>query len=207
LFDEIAKPDLVAPGNRLISLRAQGSYIDVAFAETVIPLADFAPTAPVGTESNYLRLSGTSASAPVVAGAAALMIGTDPSLTPDDVKVRLMSTADPVAGASVHRQGAGTLDVDEALTATTGATGWALSAYLGNGKKFFSNGDYNKWEKRSWEKYGWVKFKWAKFKWAKFKWAKFKWAEVSWTKFKWAKFKWAQYDWTRFKWATLLRGQ
>jgi hypothetical protein len=135
------------------------------------------------------------------------MIGTDPSLTPDDVKVRLMSTADPVAGASVHRQGAGTLDVDEALTATTDANGWALSAYLGNGKKFFSNGDYNKWEKRSWEKYGWVKFKWAKFKWAKFKWAKFKWAEVSWTKFKWAKFKWAQYDWTRFKWATLLRGQ
>ena len=77
----------------------------------MIPLADYAPTAPAGTVSNYLTLSGTSTSAPVVAGAAALMIGADPTLTPDDVKVRLMGTADPVAGATVNQQGAGTLDV------------------------------------------------------------------------------------------------
>ncbi|MCX6362780.1 MAG: S8 family serine peptidase, partial [Actinobacteria bacterium] len=61
LFDEVAKPDLVAPGNRLISLRAQGSYIDTTYPDNVIPLADFAPTAP--TASNYLMLSGTSTSA------------------------------------------------------------------------------------------------------------------------------------------------
>ncbi len=211
LFDEIAKPDLVAPGNRLISVRTQGSYIDLNFPDNVIPLADYAPTASFETSgtavSNYLMLSGTSTSAPVVAGAAALMIGAEPSLTPDDVKVRLMGTADPVAGASVHQQGAGTLDVDEALAATTHANGWALSAYLGDGKKFFKNGDYNKWEKRVWQKYGWTKFKWTKFKWTKFKWTKFKWTEVAWTKFKWTKFKWTEYDWTKFKWTILIQGQ
>ena len=37
LFDEIAKPDLVAPGNRLISLRTLGSYIDANFPDNVIP--------------------------------------------------------------------------------------------------------------------------------------------------------------------------
>jgi len=207
LFDEVAKPDLVAPGNRLISLRTQGSYVDTNFPLNVIPLADFAPTAPAGTVSDYLMLSGTSTSAPVVAGAAALMIGADPSLTPDDVKVRLMGTADPVAGASANQQGAGTLDVDGALAATTRAHGWALSAYLGDGKKFYKNGDYDKWEKRVWQKYGWTKFKWTKFKWTKFKWTKFKWTEVSWTKFKWTKFKWTEYDWMKFKWTILIQGQ
>jgi serine protease AprX len=212
LFDEVAKPDLVAPGNRLISLRTQGSYIDMNFSDNVIPVENFAPTAPAETASNYLMLSGTSTSAPVVAGAAALMIGADPSLTPNDVKVRLMGTADPVAHATTYQQGAGTLDVDEALAATTRARGPALSAYLGDGKNFFKNSDYNKWEKRAWQKYGWTKFKWTKFKWTevswtKFKWTKFKWTEVSWTKFKWTKFKWTEYDWMKFKWTTLIQGQ
>src|SRR5665648_585769 len=207
LFDEVAKPDLVAPGKQLVSLRTAGSYIDTNFSDNVISLADFAPKAPIGTVSNYLMLSGTSTSAPVVAGAAALMIGADPSLTPNDVKVRLMGTADPVADASANQQGAGTLDVDEALAATTHASGPALSAFLGDGKNFFKNSDYNKWEKRAWQKYGWTKFKWTKFSWTKFKWTKFKWTEVSWTKFKWTKFKWTEYDWMKFKWTTLIQGQ
>jgi len=212
LFDEVAKPDLVAPGNRLISLRTQGSYIDTNFSGNVIPVADFAPTAPSETLSNYLMLSGTSTSAPVVAGAAALMLGADPSLSPDDVKVRLMDTADPVDGATVHQQGAGTLDVDEALAATTRADGWALSAFLGDGKQFFKTGDYNKWEKRAWEKYGWTKYKWTKYKWTKYKWTKYKWTKykwtnVAWTKYKWTKYKWTEYEWAKYKWTTLIEGQ
>jgi serine protease AprX len=207
LFDEVAKPDLVAPGNRLISVRTQGSYLDRNFPGNVIPVADFTVDAPFGMVSNYLMLSGTSTSAPVVAGAAALMIGADPSLTPDDVKVRLMGTADHVAGASVNQQGAGTLDVDEALAATTSANGWALSAFLGDGKKFFKNGDYNKWEKRAWQKYGWTKYKWTKYKWTKYKWTKYKWTNVAWTKYKWTKYKWTEYEWAKYKWTTLIEGQ
>ena len=44
LFDEYAKPDLVAPGNRLISLRVRDSYIDVNFPQNLIPVAQYAPT-------------------------------------------------------------------------------------------------------------------------------------------------------------------
>jgi serine protease AprX len=207
LFDEVAKPDLVAPGSHLVSVRTLGSYIDANFTSNVVPLSDYAPTASPGTVSNYMTLSGTSTSAPVVAGAAALMIGADPSLTPDDVKVRLMGTADPVAGASVHQQGAGTLDVDEALAVDTRASGWALSAYVGDGKKLFKNGDYNKWEQRAWQKYGWTKYKWTKYKWTKYKWTKYKWTEVAWTKYKWTKYKWTEYEWAKYKWTTLLEGR
>ena len=207
LFDEVAKPDLVAPGNRLISVRTQGSYIDTNFPGNLIPVADFAPTAPAETVSNYLMLSGTSTSAPVVAGAAALLIGADPNLTPGDVKVRLMGTADPVADATVHQQGAGTVDVDEALAATTRADGWALSAFLGDGKKFFKNGDYNKWEKRAWQKYGWTKYRWTKYRWTKYRWTKYRWTEVAWTKYRWTKYRWTEYDWAKYRWTTLIQGQ
>ncbi len=213
LFDEIMKPDVVAPGQRVVSSRALGSFIDLNFPLNIIALEDYTLAPPPGTESAYLMLSGTSASAPVVAGAAALMLGEDASLTPDDVKVRLTGTADPLAGTDAYHQGAGLIDVDEALASTAHATGWALSpADSGAKKKVFTEGDYNKWEKRSWDKWGWTKFKWTKFKWTKFKWTKFKWTDVVWTKFKWTeidwtKFKWTEYDWAKFKWTTLLQGE
>jgi serine protease AprX len=212
LFDEVAKPDLVAPGNRLISLRTQDSYIGVLAPENVIPLADFTVDAPADMVSNYLMLSGTSTSAPVVAGAAALMIGADPTLTPDDVKVRLMGTADRVVGATVNQEGAGTLDVDGALAATTHASGPALSAFLGDGKKFFTNGDYNKWQKRAWEKYGWTKYAWTKYAWTKYAWTKYAWTKYAWTKYAWTKYAWTKYAWTKYAWTkyawtTLIDGQ
>src|SRR5258706_15504688 len=47
----------------------------------------------VGNSTNYLRLSGTSMATPVVSGAAALLLEQYPSLTPDQVKARLMKTA------------------------------------------------------------------------------------------------------------------
>ena len=227
LFDEFAKPDVVAPGNRLISVRVPGSYIDVNFPQNIVPLASYTRSAPADAQPGYLMLSGTSTSAPVAAGAAALMIGADPSLSPDDVKVRLMSTADPLPGASVHQQGAGLIDVHEALADKSKANGYALSADLGDGTTILSEDVYEAWAEKAWATYGWTKFRWtkfrwtkfrwtdvewAKFRWTKFRWTKFRWTELAWTKFRWTdyqstKFRWTEFDWAKFRWTILLEGQ
>jgi serine protease AprX len=93
--DGLAKPDLVAPGTSLVSLRAPGSTIDVEN-----------PHARVGVHG--FRGSGTSFSAPIVAGAAAQLLASDPTMTPDQVKYALLAGARPIDGDPAA-QGSGTL--------------------------------------------------------------------------------------------------
>ncbi|MCL7747923.1 S8 family serine peptidase [Halalkalibacter alkaliphilus] len=90
------KPDLVAPGVSIDS------------------------TVPKG----YLGLNGTSMSAPHVAGAAALVKQAHPDWNPDQVKAALMNTAKKLMNEDgepyyPYEQGAGRLQVDKAIDATT----------------------------------------------------------------------------------------
>jgi serine protease AprX len=85
------KPDLVAPGNGIVSLLAPNSTL-AGFAGGAVPNSYY-KLAGTGDSSNYLKLSGTSMATPVVSGAAALLLQQYPSLTPDQVKARLMKTA------------------------------------------------------------------------------------------------------------------
>ena len=62
-----------------------------------------------------MYLSGTSMAAPIVTGAAALMIQANPNLTPALVKAILMYTAQPMAGVNSFEQGAGRLNVEGAV--------------------------------------------------------------------------------------------
>src|SRR3981189_2351690 len=135
LVDHLVKPDLVAPGNRLVSLRDAGSTLDRNYSQFVV--------APLVGTSKYFRLSGTSMATPLVSGAVALMLQQNPSLTPDQVKARLMKTA--WKGFNQYSQsydswgntfsnqydiftyGAGYLDIDAALNNTDLAAGVALS--------------------------------------------------------------------------------
>ena len=95
------KPELVAPGRHIVSTIPSGSA-----------LALLAPAANVvenGAAGEYLRMNGTSFSAPQVTGAVAILLQEKPSLTPDQVKWILQTSARPVDGST-----AGSLDLGAA---------------------------------------------------------------------------------------------
>ena len=83
------KPDVVAPGRRIVSLRVPGSTLDQLLPDRVVPALN---------GSSYFRLSGTSMAAGVVSGAVALLLEAHSSLTPDQVKA-LMTTTGRAFGA------------------------------------------------------------------------------------------------------------
>lgn len=167
LFDHVVKPDLVAPGNRIISLESPGSTIATQNSSLIVsPITTCTwLTCTTGTPGKYLRLSGTSMATPVVAAAAALMVQKDSTLTPDTIKARMMKSAwkgYPVTswGYSVWNVGylsqydvftigAGYIDVYAALKNTDVVNGGAASpvAYrdTATGTYSFSNSQSITW--------------------------------------------------------------
>jgi serine protease AprX len=166
MFDEIAKPDVVAPGNKNISLRVPSSYIDRTWPENQVAVSSYILSAPSWTAPQYFTLSGTSTAAPVVSGIVALMLDADPSLTPDDVKLRLMQTAHQLPALDPLQEGAGAVDVAAALAATSlRARGYALSAKVGSGSSVLPADTYDRWNDYKWTKYRWTKYRWTKYRW------------------------------------------
>jgi serine protease AprX len=109
-FDLVAKPDLVAPGNRIASLRSPGSHFDLLLPDRRIAADPAFPEV-----KDYFEMSGTSMAAPIVAGAAALMLEQDPTLSPGSVKARLMMSARKSEFGDPMISGAGYLDILGAL--------------------------------------------------------------------------------------------
>ena len=84
-YDHVVKPDIMAPGNEVVSLSAPGATLETSYPNALVN----------GTDGNadYFTLSGTSMATPAVVGAVALMLQEQSALTPDQVKARLMKTA------------------------------------------------------------------------------------------------------------------
>lgn len=92
-IDHIVKPDLVAPGNRVVSYQAPGSTLVTGFPINRELYSDYLYSAPGGYSPYFFTLSGTSMATPVVSAAAVYLLDKNPSLTPDQVKAKLMKSA------------------------------------------------------------------------------------------------------------------
>ncbi len=121
LVDHVAKPDLVAPGTWIVSVRSAGSYLDTNFHDFTLRLSEYKSIGRKGDgDGEYFTMSGTSMAAPMVAGAAALMFQREPELNPATVKARLMRSA-VKDERLIFETGAGYLDVQAALKETATA--------------------------------------------------------------------------------------
>jgi serine protease AprX len=169
--DGFAKPDLVAPGRHIVGpLSSSGATLATEFPSRVI-------------SNRYIQLSGTSAAAPVVSGAVALLAETRPSLTPDQVKWLLVHTARPI-GRGSNGTGAGELNLAAAAAypnnvprANLGLTPNRLVglAYLSQtGQPSVS------WDSVSWDSVSWDSVSWDSVSWDSVSWDSVSWDSVSW---------------------------
>jgi serine protease AprX len=102
--DGWAKPDLVTSGRSVVSLAAPGSTI-----------YDENPSARIGS-GNFVG-SGTSFSTAITSGAAALVLAANPTLTPDELKARLLGTTSPGPVGNPFVDGHGAMNAYAAATA------------------------------------------------------------------------------------------
>ncbi|NQZ88314.1 MAG: S8 family peptidase [Colwellia sp.] len=108
------KPEIVAPGGHLSGLMAFDTQIVQEHPE-------------FHDGGRYFQMSGTSQAAGVVSGVVALMLTQDPTLTPDEVKCRLMDSAHTAFDSngdlaySVFQQGSGVVNAADALASNASA--------------------------------------------------------------------------------------
>jgi serine protease AprX len=112
-YDNLIKPDLVAPGNKLIYAEADDGGCNPNLIVRQNPQLDSGITDSDNRKLMYL--SGTSMATPLVSGAVALMLQANPKLTPNMVKMILMYSAQQLAGFNTFEQGAGQLNVEGAV--------------------------------------------------------------------------------------------
>lgn len=108
-IEGFVKPEIVAPGGHLSGLMAFDTQIVQDHPE-------------FHDGGRYFEMSGTSQAAGVVSGVVALMLMQEPTLTPDEVKCRLMDSAQTAfkdngeLAYSIFQQGSGMVNAEAALT-------------------------------------------------------------------------------------------
>jgi serine protease AprX len=196
-FDYLSKPDLVAPGRKMVSLRSPGSALDTLFADRQV-------TANGALTADYYRLSGTSMAAPIVAGVVALMVERNPSLSPSQIKKRLKSTATALMFGTAFDRGAGLVNAYKAVSSVDPGREYApdrvSDAFAKDMRKFIQGQPFvwrdltyhggvdtagMTWEGVTWENVRWDAVTWENVTWEGFTWEGVTWEGVTWETLTW----------------------
>ena len=151
--DGFVKPDLMAPGVNIISVLSPTSNWALSNPERVVG------------NGAYFRLSGASMATPMVTGAVALLLQAEPQLTPDQVKYRLLASADKIGKAKY-------LDLYAMITQPTTA-----SANVGvtASKLLWQNGQPLVWNNLNWNAVNWNTVMWKAVMWKTVTWKSVNW--------------------------------
>ena len=113
--DPLKHPDVTAPGVDIYATRSKTIGIT---ALDPLPNPVNAAWTPF-----YTVMSGTSMATPHVSGAAALLLSSNPALSPDQIIDAIVQTARPMPGYALHEAGHGYLDARSAYEAARAMTG------------------------------------------------------------------------------------
>jgi serine protease AprX len=196
-LDGFAKPDIGAPGRYTVGPVPTTSTMVKEHPERV-------------TASGYMWMSGTSFAAPMVSGAAALVLAYHPNWTPDQVKGALMLTAQPTAGGMAL--GVGELNAKAATQVTSPPNpNLALNQFVGpdgagglafDAASWASTAQANaSWNSASWNSASWAAASWANASWNSASWAAASWNSASWAAASWNSASWAAASWAAASWA------
>ena len=207
--------DLVTAGAHLQGLRVPNSFIDVNHPEGYL-------------DDRFFRGSGTSESAAIVSGAAALVLQKYPDATPDQVKQLLMDSATTI-NAKSQAQGDGELNLTAALTASlpvapapvyddkgtgsleqargqdhlTAADGTVLSGEQDIFGKPFDSTAMAALEAAasSWSGGMWNASSWSGSGWLASSWSASSWSASSWSASSWSANSWSANSWSGSSWS------
>jgi serine protease AprX len=165
-LDGFVKPDVLAPGEHVVSLRVPGTALDRDVEHVV-------------STDLYARLTGTSASTAMAAGAAADVLQEHRWYSATQVKGALIAGGRRIVGTRTPG-----LDVDDALTVRPArvnvdlAPSAVLLRLLAANGNVFSPG--MSWEGISWEGVSWETVSWEGVAWEAVSWEGVTWDSVTW---------------------------
>ncbi|MGZ4316788.1 MAG: S8 family serine peptidase [Gaiellaceae bacterium] len=181
--DGFFKPEISAPGRWIVSAVPTGSTL-----ATTAPARVVAP--------GYMWMSGTSLSTPMVAGAAAVLLGQHPGWTPGLVKGALMAGASALPNIADWAGGVGELDVGSSLQISNAHDADAsLEQFVvsdGSGGTVF---DGNGWEQEVQTNTDWSATDWSATDWSATDWSATDWSATDWSATDWSATDWSATAW------------
>jgi serine protease AprX len=178
--DGFRKPEVAAAGRYMVGPVPMTSTLASDKASNLV-------------EPGYIRLSGTSFAAPIVAGAAAQLLITHPDWTPDQIKGALMQRARHVPEASRGEAGVGEINAARsALLTRPPNPNAALNRFLKIDTKLgTSEFDAAAWSAAAKGSVSWDSASWSDASWSDVSWTSVSWSDVSWSDASWSDVSWS----------------
>jgi serine protease AprX len=189
--DGFMKPEIGAPGRYMIAPVPTSAVMYSQHADHV-------------TSPGYMQLSGTSFAAPVVAGAAAALMGQHPDWTPDQVKGALMLTATPQLKVKFGQLGVGDVNIALARSSkvkTPPNPNAAINRFVvtaADGTRVF---DSAAWSDAAWSDAAWADAAWSDAAWSSAAWSSAAWSDAAWSDAAWASAAWGTAAWSDAAWS------